>query len=80
MRVPFPPWTDGSAHDCFRSRSNPSSRPVLKPLGSKRAEPVFLGKCTPEEAERIGVFYDSAAACVTELRRIGEPYRPPGSP
>ena len=27
MRVLLPPWTDGSAHHCFRSRSNPSSKP-----------------------------------------------------
>ena len=27
MRVLFPPWTDGSAHHCFRRSSCPSSKP-----------------------------------------------------
>ena len=29
------------------------------------------------EISGIGVLYDSAAACVPELRGVGEPYRPP---
>ena len=56
IRVPFPPWTDGSAHHCFRSRSKPSSKP-----GSSCSTLVIPNSSARSRAFRVSSRYASFA-------------------
>ena len=56
MRVLFPPWTDGSAHHCFRSRSKPSSKP-----GSSCSTLVIPNSSARSRALRVSSRYASFA-------------------
>ena len=56
IRVLFPPWTDGSAHHCLRSRFSPSFR-----LGSSRRTLVFPNSSSRSRALRFSSRYASFA-------------------
>ena len=52
IRVPFPPWTDGSAHHCFRNKSRPSSK-----AGSNRSTLAVPNRRTRSRALRVSSSY-----------------------
>ena len=56
IRVPFPPWTDGSAHHCFLSSPKPFSSP-----GSSRSRLADPNSSSRSSALRVSSRYASFA-------------------